>query len=164
MTTHYRTGARRGDGSSAVPLCSRCDGPRDSAGRYCKACHAAYQKEWRSDKQFVSREKYEKIIAVNLPPAFVYLIAEKGTEFCKVGVADDIEARIATLQIGNPRPLFVANCWSLASRSEAFSLESLVLKAFAGESAIGEWVKASPKRVAQFVDNVIRSENMKEAA
>ena len=27
--------------------CSQCNRVLDREGRYCKACHAAYQREWR---------------------------------------------------------------------------------------------------------------------
>ena len=31
-----------------VPKCSRCRGPRDTRARYCRKCHAAYQRERRA--------------------------------------------------------------------------------------------------------------------
>lgn len=34
-------------------ICSNpvCSSPRDGAGRYCRACHAAYMRNWRRDHQ-----------------------------------------------------------------------------------------------------------------
>lgn len=35
--------------SSPARLCSRCSTPRDVAGqRYCRACKAAYMRDWRA--------------------------------------------------------------------------------------------------------------------
>jgi len=28
--------------------CSRCSDPHDRPGRYCRPCHAAYQRSWRA--------------------------------------------------------------------------------------------------------------------
>jgi len=37
--------------------CSRCDKPRDRKGRYCAACHAAYQREWRKGREETPEQK-----------------------------------------------------------------------------------------------------------
>jgi len=37
----------------------------------------------------------------------VYVLREKGTNYCKIGKADDVTSRVATLQTGNPRQLEV---------------------------------------------------------
>lgn len=30
-----------------LPKCSKCHGPRDRKGRYCRACHNRYMRVWR---------------------------------------------------------------------------------------------------------------------
>jgi hypothetical protein len=40
--------------------CSHCRGPVDRNGRYCKACHAEYQRLWRSKKDTATRMLIER--------------------------------------------------------------------------------------------------------
>ena len=48
------------------PACSRCGDTNDRypTQRYCRRCHADYQRGWRSTRVFVSREKAAVIEAV----------------------------------------------------------------------------------------------------
>lgn len=60
MTANPETRARRRglgiDLRDGVPRCSRCDLPNDRAPqRYCRACHAGYQRAWRAARVYVSR-------------------------------------------------------------------------------------------------------------
>lgn len=40
----------------AKQTCSRCDNPRDSTGRYCRACRAAYHRAYRKTGRKTSHE------------------------------------------------------------------------------------------------------------
>jgi RNA polymerase subunit RPABC4/transcription elongation factor Spt4 len=39
--------------------CSRCHRPLDTIGRYCRACRAAYMREWRATHITISRDDYD---------------------------------------------------------------------------------------------------------
>lgn len=138
------------------PLCSFCQRPSDRANqRVCKACHSEYQKKWRANRVTVSRETF--LHAVNEPPIFVYVIAEVGGEYCKVGVAGSPEDRMQLLRPGNGRELKVFRFWQIPSRAEAFGIERIVLNTYHDLIGNGEWIKASAQEVADFCDGFSRS-------
>lgn len=40
-----------------VAICSKCEGVNNRAPhRYCRACHAAYQRDWRAGRVYVPRD------------------------------------------------------------------------------------------------------------
>lgn len=42
-------------------ICYKCGKRRNGAGRYCKACHAAYMRQWRRGRVYVSRETFKNM-------------------------------------------------------------------------------------------------------
>ena len=37
--------------------CSKCAGPRDRPGRYCRSCHAVHMREWRKTHPLTEEQK-----------------------------------------------------------------------------------------------------------
>lgn len=73
--------------------------------------------------------------------ACVYVIAEKGTKYCKVGISDNPGARLSTIQTGNPRKLFVAFRTDPMDRDFAAQIEYRLLKAMRDFRKEGEWLR-----------------------
>jgi hypothetical protein len=64
----------------------------------------------------------------------LYII--KCNEFYKIGVANDLESRLASLQTGNPYPLVVLACFEFPN---AGIVERALHQAFASVRSRGEW-------------------------
>ena len=57
----------------------------------------------------------------------------------KIGVANNVEVRMAELQIGNPYELILLASIPVSSRKRAEALEKSLHRKFAGQHIRGEW-------------------------
>lgn len=84
----------------------------------------------------------------------VYVISDEDASFTKIGVARNVLTRLASLQTGNPRKLFVYRSfdfddYAVAKRVELWSHE-IAGRKFSRVS--GEWFKCSPSGAHIAVD------------
>jgi len=52
------------DNAARPKPCSRCAKPRETAGRYCRACRARYMRKWRARRVTVSRETLKQVARI----------------------------------------------------------------------------------------------------
>jgi hypothetical protein len=76
---------------------------------------------------------------------FIYLIQSQ--EFFKIGVAQDVRNRLASLQTGNPNELVVISCWEFPN---AEIVERCVHQRFDGVRKRGEWFLLTRLDLANF--------------
>lgn len=69
----------------------------------------------------------------------VYIIAEEGTDFIKIGVADRPQSRVSCLQTGNPRQISLHVTYPFPSREQAMQAERKMHEMFERTRAVGEW-------------------------
>lgn len=69
----------------------------------------------------------------------VYVIAEKGSAVCKIGVAREPMYRLAAMQTGNCRPLDLAYQFWIRGRKTAYRLERRVHQSLEIHHLMGEW-------------------------
>ena len=77
----------------------------------------------------------------------LYLI-KCNNEFFKIGIANDLQSRLASLQTGNPYPLIVEFCFEFQS---AAVVEKALHQKFAHCRSRGEWFKFLTADMADFV-------------
>jgi hypothetical protein len=66
---------------------------------------------------------------------YLYLIQQKGSNYCKVGVSNNIKRRLENLQSGNPHKLYVVRYWKIKDRA----IETLVHNVLAEYHVRLEW-------------------------
>jgi predicted GIY-YIG superfamily endonuclease len=92
---------------------------------------------------------------------YVYFIKccdEKG--FIKVGVADDVERRCDTLQIGSPYKLIILAKMKCKSRKEAYRTENDIHRYFKKSRLRGEWFSSiDMKSSAEFFNRKLEEES-----
>lgn len=74
------------------------------------------------------------------PPGFLYFVQQGLRGPIKIGWTCDLEKRVATLQTGNPEPLYVlvaVPCWP--------DLEGVAHRVFAPYRLRGEWFSPAPQ-------------------
>ena len=83
--------------------------------------------------------KYTEISKVPLsnPKSWVYFIVCGGS--VKIGVSDDVESRLASLQTANPAKLKLKAKIGVSGRREAFDLEKKIHEKFSSYHVRGEW-------------------------
>lgn len=84
--------------------------------------------------------------------SYVYFITDDHGHI-KIGKADDVSERLLELQTGNPFRLRVLLSVILASKRDAFSLESELHKMFEDYRLEGEWFEAEP--ILEMIDTDI---------
>lgn len=72
---------------------------------------------------------------------YVYFIRAGNNGPIKIGVADNVEKRVETLQTGNAVELIVIAVIKCSSRSAAFNKEAAFHKMFASKRIRGEWFR-----------------------
>ena len=94
----------------------------------------------------------------------VYILAEEGNEFCKIGSAANPKYRIDQLQAGNPRRIRMVSAWRLCNRDAALAVESLALKN-AGLLRLDrrDWLQCTPEAAIAFVRSALAHLDAKEA-
>ncbi len=70
----------------------------------------------------------------------IYFVWDSGSNFVKIGVSDDPEARLDGLQTGNPNPLFI-----LATMPGGEDVEAGLHVQFASLRHGGEWFRPNPE-------------------
>ena len=90
---------------------------------------------------------------------WVYLVSWQGRGPTKVGIADNITLRLASLQSGNPNKLAVNFGFRFDSRDQALAIEQSVLLSLKGRRLIGEWLAATPLRLKEEVEEIARKKN-----
>lgn len=71
---------------------------------------------------------------------YLYIIKESGKAGAiKIGIASNVDARIDTLQTGNPRTLELVISYKCRTRKHAFALEAWMHKTFGSHRIRGEW-------------------------
>lgn len=75
---------------------------------------------------------------------YVYLAAEDGGEFVKVGTARDARHRVNSLRNGNPRSLTIVACVECCTVTRAWEVETAVLTSL-GRARLGrrDWMRCS---------------------
>lgn len=76
---------------------------------------------------------------------YLYLI--KCQKFYKIGLANDIESRLAQLSIGNPYPLEVTYLYGFES---AIHIEAVLHQKFSRQWERGEWFSLNPDDISDF--------------
>jgi hypothetical protein len=77
----------------------------------------------------------------------LYLI--KCNEYYKIGIANDLQSRLASLQTGNPYPLVVEFCFQFPN---AAIVEKVLHQRFANVRELGEWFKFLTPDMVAFVE------------
>ena len=77
----------------------------------------------------------------------MYLYVVKCNEYYKIGVASNVEARLAALQTGNPYELIVKSCFEF---DNANSIEQALHQKFSEKQKHGEWFVLNDDDVRQF--------------
>lgn len=73
---------------------------------------------------------------------YIYVIEAKGFAICKIGVANDVQKRLASIQTSSPFTLHVF--FSLeVSEQQAFLIEKTAHKLLQGQNMRGEWFDVS---------------------
>jgi hypothetical protein len=78
---------------------------------------------------------------------YLYLIRSK--EFLKIGVANDVEGRLAQLQTGNPIQLSIVTCFGF---NNAEVVEKSLHQRFELSRRIGEWFLLADSEIEMFFD------------
>lgn len=78
---------------------------------------------------------------------YIYLI--KSGPFHKIGVANDVVARLANLQTGNPYPLILSGCYGFEN---AEIVEKVLHQKFSKTRERGEWFELSPQNISELHD------------
>lgn len=76
--------------------------------------------------------------------SFVYAI--RSGRYVKIGVASDPEARMFSLQAGNPRPLVLEAAFHFGTRDRAMLVEAAIHQDLSSQRVFREWFRRSPKR------------------
>jgi hypothetical protein len=84
----------------------------------------------------------------------IYLIRMRGTNYVKIGIAENPKKRLSTLASGNPMPLELV--FSVATKEGAFSfedeqVEKEVHEELAGYHVRGEWFDLTEAQVISIV-------------
>lgn len=100
--------------------------------------------------------KYRDSINANKltnPKSWVYFIQEGENGHVKVGVSDDVDSRLLSLQTSNPRPLRLVAKLGCSSRRHAFDIEGVIHKKMYSYNVNGEWFA---NRILNSIGNIFR--------
>lgn len=78
---------------------------------------------------------------------YLYLLESDG--YFKIGIANDVRARIAQLSTGNPHTIGLVSCYGFQN---AEIVERAIHQRFAGERQRGEWFRLTGQNIAEFDD------------
>jgi hypothetical protein len=78
-------------------------------------------------------------------PCFVYVIGRVGgANVCKVGLSDNPESRLKSLQSGSPHQLYISFALWTPSRAEALAVETFAHDLMRPAKMVGEWFRVAP--------------------
>jgi hypothetical protein len=75
-----------------------------------------------------------------IPVSYVGKGRKERAHYAKIGVTNNLEKRLQSLQTGNPEKIRVRVCFKYASKAEAYGDESVVREMPEFEKALGEWI------------------------
>lgn len=78
---------------------------------------------------------------------YLYLLESDG--YYKIGIANDVQSRIAQLSTGNPHAIGLISCYGF---NNAEIVERAIHQRFAGERQRGEWFRLTGQNIAEFDD------------
>ena len=81
------------------------------------------------------------------------------TGFVKIGISDNPEKRLASMQTANPYQLRLARRFGPFERDRAMQLEGRLHRIFEKDHVRGEWFGASPDTIAHALTTVSRFTN-----
>jgi hypothetical protein len=89
-------------------------------------------------------------------PACVYVIgSDEQPGLVKIGIATNVELRVAELQTANPFPLKVITTKEYSSKTQARSVEAGLHRLYSAERVSGEWFRiADVQALADFVKGI----------
>ena len=76
---------------------------------------------------------------------YVYFISDG--EYVKIGIAGDIQSRLAGLQSGNPKPLHLLHSIECVDRIQAMALEKILHRYFGVYRMVGEWFSITKENI-----------------
>lgn len=81
--------------------------------------------------------------------SYLYLIscATMGTTYHKIGIANDVESRLAQLQTGNPLKLVIESCYEFPNSQ---AVETVLHQKYAQVRTLGEWFCLKPSQLDEF--------------
>ena len=88
---------------------------------------------------------------------FVYVVEDRKSKAVKIGIAKNPDGRLASLQVGNPRPLRIYQCYETISSDRARDIEILAHKALASRRLVGEWFDVCPDAACDTIVRVARN-------
>jgi T5orf172 domain len=74
-------------------------------------------------------------------PTFVYFIREANTPFVKIGVTENLDDRLADLQVGNHGELYLEGALLFRTREEALTAERELHVRYGRYRVRGEWFR-----------------------
>ena len=148
--------------------CRECEVTLRTSG-LCRECARDYQRELatrkrradpksnrlRSAKDYNRRgraRRQAKREVLQLPPgqALVYFIGKRGTDHIKIGLSMAIpRTRLATIQIGNPRELYLIG-WVRLDVETARRFERKLHTALSERNVRGEWFNIGESRALEY--------------
>lgn len=123
-------------------MCSRCRvRPSREKQRWCKECHAEYQREHRADRSY-----YESGAGDDGPLSGVYFI--QCSSFVKIGVSSDVIARFRSIKSSNPFAVVALGFIPEPVGKKADDLETSLHRRFAGCRHQAEWFTLTDELLA----------------
>ncbi len=88
---------------------------------------------------------------------YVYIIQEEGSNFFKIGFTQDIniEKRLSSLQVGNPKKLVIRGFFYTASQDTEKILQQLM----SDKKVSGEWYELGDRDIKMLLDSTWREKN-----
>lgn len=83
----------------------------------------------------------------------VYVVQEGKSNNIKIGIAANPIWRVSGLRGGNPRPLNLRAVYG-GTRADCVMVEAAVLERVADCRLVGEWFRATPGAVIEFIDDL----------
>lgn len=83
---------------------------------------------------------------------YLYVVANIGTEFLKIGVSSNPRKRVLTMQTGNPLPLKIAHVRGFNSSEIAFQVEARMHFILGAFNKHGEWFSTSISNSIECLD------------
>lgn len=67
---------------------------------------------------------------------YIYILKQEGTNIIKIGVTNDLDKRLRSIQTGNPNKISI---YHFEERNNAYKVESYLKKKFIKYKKEGEW-------------------------
>lgn len=101
-------------------------------------------------------------------PCYVYFVGMKSQgrpmPFCKIGLSDNLTARLAQINANNPFDCYVYKSVRCSSRAAAAAIEAVALDAAKRKWRKGEWFSDFPEAIYKTASGLIKDEKPKAEA